>query len=84
MINDFQEFMKLQNSRATIAKALELEGYKYSDDDITALNYVYEVEAYRIGSAYTISEYLKESDYGTLSERVEFARELWTLDTAND
>jgi hypothetical protein len=75
---DFDTFLKLQNPRGAIAKALEIEGFNYTQADIDALNFVYEVEAWRIGSSYTVAEYIGSTDnYGPLSERLAFARELW-------
>jgi hypothetical protein len=75
---DFDTFLKLQNPRGAIAKALEIEGFNYTQADIDALNFVYELEAWRIGSSYTAANYVNNTnEYGPLSDRLAFARELW-------
>jgi hypothetical protein len=75
---NFDTFLKVQNPRAVIAKALEIEQFTYTQADIDALNYVYELEAWRIGKDYTVAKYVGDTEnYGTLSQRLAFARELW-------
>jgi hypothetical protein len=72
----YEEFLKSQDSRVAIAKALELGGFLYDIKDIDALNAIYIEESYRIGASYTIKKFLEEEQYGKLNERLENAHEI--------